>query len=115
MSSSLSMKVRQSDRTSPRPIMIKLLNFQDKVKILWIAREKKKLDYNGTRIDIYPDFSVDLMKRHRSADPVKHKLRELMKYFLRYPCTLCVFVDGKQQRCKDAEAVYMSNQSSSTG
>uniref|UniRef100_A0A8C2ER77 L1 transposable element RRM domain-containing protein n=1 Tax=Cyprinus carpio TaxID=7962 RepID=A0A8C2ER77_CYPCA len=91
--------VRQSDRASPRPIMIKLLNFQDKVKILRIAREKKKLEYNGTRIYIYPDFSADLMKKRRSFDSVKRKLRELdMKYYLRYPCTLCVFVDGKQQR-----------------
>lgn len=106
--------VRQNDRASPRPIMIKLLNFQDKVKILRIAREKKKLEHNGTRLYIYPDFSAELMKRRKSFDPVKRKLRELnMKYSLRYPCTLCVFVDGKQQRfsChKDAEAVYMSPQ-----
>ncbi|KAL1265745.1 hypothetical protein QQF64_003772 [Cirrhinus molitorella] len=101
---------RQSGRASSRPVMVKLLNFQDKLKILRIAREKK-LEYNGTRIYIYPDFSADLMKRRRSFDPVKRKLRELnMKYFLRYPCTLCVLVDGKQQRfnChKEAEAVFM--------
>lgn len=40
-----SLIVRQHDRTSPRPIMIKLLNFQDKVKILCLAKEKKKLGY----------------------------------------------------------------------
>ncbi|XP_077077918.1 E3 ubiquitin-protein ligase TRIM47-like [Siphateles boraxobius] len=65
--------VRQSDRASPRPIMIKLLNFQDKVKILRIAREKKQLEYNGTRgtcISVVEDqFScsicLDLLK-----DPV---------------------------------------------
>ncbi|KAJ4942918.1 hypothetical protein JOQ06_005430 [Pogonophryne albipinna] len=71
--------------------MIELLNFQDKVKILRLAREKKSLDYNGKHISIYPDFSPELTRRRRSFDPVKRKLRELnMKYFLLYPCTLCV-------------------------
>ncbi|KAJ8397437.1 hypothetical protein AAFF_G00439860 [Aldrovandia affinis] len=44
----------------PQPILIKLLNFQDKVKILWFTREKKNLQYNGARFHIYPDFSADL-------------------------------------------------------
>lgn len=105
--------VQQSDGASPRSIMITLLNFQDKVKILRLAREKKTLEYSESRIFIYPDFSADLTRRRRNFDPVKRKLRDLnMKYFLRYPCTLCVIVDGKQQRfsChKDAEAAFMSN------
>ncbi|KAK9979857.1 hypothetical protein ABG768_013265, partial [Culter alburnus] len=66
--------VRQSNRASSRSIMFKLLNFQDKVKILRIAREKKKLEHNGTRIYIYPDFSTELMKRRKGFDPVKNKL-----------------------------------------
>ncbi|KAJ4928472.1 hypothetical protein JOQ06_016264 [Pogonophryne albipinna] len=70
----------------PRAIMIELLNFQDKVKILRLAREKKSSDYNGKHISIYPDFSPELTRRRRSFDPVKRKLRELnMKYFLLYP------------------------------
>ncbi|KAJ4946589.1 hypothetical protein JOQ06_024253 [Pogonophryne albipinna] len=74
---------RQNSRASPRAIMIELLNFQDKVKILRLAREKKSLDYNGKHISIYPDFSPELTRRRRSFDPVKRKLRELnLKYFL---------------------------------
>uniref|UniRef100_A0A671RZG0 Uncharacterized protein n=1 Tax=Sinocyclocheilus anshuiensis TaxID=1608454 RepID=A0A671RZG0_9TELE len=99
----------QSGRASLRPIMVMLLNFQEKVQILRISRERK-LEYNGTRVYIYQDFSADLMKRRRSFDPVKHKLREFnKKHFLRYPCTLCVVVDGKQQcfNChKEAEAEH---------
>ncbi|KAJ4942913.1 hypothetical protein JOQ06_005425, partial [Pogonophryne albipinna] len=82
---------RQNSRASPRAIMIELLNFQDKVKILRLAREKKSLDYNGKHISIYPDFSPELTRRRRSFDPLKRKLCELnMKYFLLYPCTLCL-------------------------
>ena len=33
--------VRQTDRSSPRHILIRLLHFQDKVKILWLAWGKK--------------------------------------------------------------------------
>ncbi|KAJ4923746.1 hypothetical protein JOQ06_014025 [Pogonophryne albipinna] len=68
---------RQNSRASPRAIMIELLNVQDKVKILRLAREKKSLDYNGKHISIYPDFSPELTRRRRSFDPVKRKLREL--------------------------------------
>ncbi|KAK5879492.1 hypothetical protein CesoFtcFv8_022602 [Champsocephalus esox] len=102
---------------SLRAIMIELLDFQDKVKILCLAKEKKSLDCNGKHISIYPDFSPELTRRRRSFDPVKRKFRELnMKYFLLYPCTLCVVVvdDGTQQQQqrfsthKDAEAVFMS-------
>ncbi|CAK6974024.1 LINE-1 type transposase domain-containing 1 [Scomber scombrus] len=90
---------RQGDQSSLRSILITLLNFQDKVKILRLARVKKILEFNGKRISIYSDFSPDLSRRRRSFDPVKRKLCELnMKYFLRYPAMLCVVVDGKQQR-----------------
>lgn len=108
-----SLTVRQSVRASPRSIMIKLLNLQGNVKLLRIAKEKKKLEYKGASVYIYPDFSADQLRKRKSIDPVKCKLHELsMKYSLCYPCTLCIFVDGKQQRftChKDSEVIYMSS------
>ncbi|KAL0183486.1 hypothetical protein M9458_019182 [Cirrhinus mrigala] len=60
---------RRSGIASPRPLIVKLFNFQDKANILRIAREWKLDD--GTRVYIYPDFSADLMKRRRNFDPVK--------------------------------------------
>lgn len=80
----------------PRPLLVKLLSFHDKVRILRLAREKKDLFFQGTRIYIFPDFSVDLAKRHRQFDAVKKKLRERdIHYSLLYPCTLRITVDGK--------------------
>ena len=103
---------RHNDRAGPRSILIKLLDFQDKVKILRLAREKKELVFQGNRIHIYPDFSAELMKKRRSFDPVKRRLRELnLKYSLRYPSTLSVIVDGKPQQftChRAAEAAFMA-------
>ena len=57
---------RRDDSSRPRTILIKLQHFQDKVKILRLARGKKELCYKGTRIFVYPDFSTDLTKRRRA-------------------------------------------------
>lgn len=90
---------RPNDRDTPRPIVMKMLNFQDKMKIIRLAREKKKVELNGSRIYFNPDFSADLARRHKSFAGIKRELRERkIKYFVRYPCTLCVSVDGKEQR-----------------
>lgn len=109
--------VRQTGRSGPRPILIKLLHLQDKLKILRLAREKKDLFLNGVRIFIFPDYSPDLTKRRRSFDPVKRRLRELhLSFSLRYPCKLHVFADGNEQIFTDhkaAEAVFMSSANSS--
>lgn len=75
------------DQFWSRPI----LHFQDKVKILRLAREKKELFYKGSRMHIYPDFSAGLIKKHQQFDVVKKKLRVAdIKYSLLYPCTLRV-------------------------
>ena len=46
----------------PRPILVKFHYFQDKLKISKLSREKKEpLQYKGTRVYIYPDFSAGLV------------------------------------------------------
>lgn len=91
----------------PRPILVKFLNYQDKMKIMRLAREKGKLSWAGVTISIYPDFSPGIVKKRREFDTVKKKLRAAnIEYSLQYPSTLRVTVDGKQKvfRCpKEAE------------
>ena len=83
----------------PRPILVKFLHFQDKLKIMKLSREKKEpLLYKGARVFIYPDFSAGLVQRRRGFDAVKKKLRDRdIKYALIYPCTLRVAHAGKTQ------------------
>lgn len=99
-------------KTHPRPILIKLQHFQDKIKILRLAREKKELFYNGSRIYIFPDYSAELMRRRKAFNPVKQRLRELkLKYSLRFPSTLSVMVNGHEETFSDpkvAEAFFMN-------
>lgn len=51
----------QDTKAGSRPVLVKLLNFQDKVKILRLAREKKELVFNSVRVHIFPDFSTALL------------------------------------------------------
>lgn len=100
---------RPKDRDTPRPIIMKMLNFQDKMKIIRLARAKRKVEFNGSRVYFNPDLSADLARRHKSFANIKRELRDRkIKYFVRYPCTLCVSIAGKEQRfdCPEhAEAV----------
>ncbi len=75
--------------THPRPILVKFLCFQDKVKILRLARQKGTLLGNNMRIYFYPDYSAELSKQRREFDPIKKKLREMnLDYSLLYPSVL---------------------------
>uniref|UniRef100_A0A3B1JM17 L1 transposable element RRM domain-containing protein n=1 Tax=Astyanax mexicanus TaxID=7994 RepID=A0A3B1JM17_ASTMX len=103
-------------RSAPRPILVKFLHFQDKVKILRLARAKEVLTYSGTRIHIYPDFSAGLVKKRREFDAVKKILRAAdIKYSLLYPCTLRVTVDGKPKlfRCPEEADLFVKTLPSS--
>lgn len=85
-----------SNRSTSRPILVKFLHFQDKLRILHLAREKGDLTYMGDRVHVFPDFSAALIHKQHQFDSVKKKLLAAdFKYSLLYPCTLRVMVDGK--------------------
>ena len=61
----------QDPKAGPkRTILVELLNFQDKQKILRLAREKKELLFRGSGVHVYADYSAALTKKHRMYDPV---------------------------------------------
>lgn len=98
----------KNNARSPRPILAKFLYYQDKVKILGLAREKKDLIFHGSRIMIYPDFSADLTKKRRGYDEVKKRLRAAgMSYSLLYPCSLRVMVNGEAKVFRSPEDVRL--------
>ncbi|MGH0182718.1 UNVERIFIED_CONTAM: hypothetical protein FKN15_010309 [Acipenser sinensis] len=70
---------------------MKLLNFRDKERILRLAREIGELYYNGKRIFLFPDFSIELQNKRKEFDRVKRKLNEKeIKYALMYQAKLRV-------------------------
>lgn len=73
-----------------------ILNFQDKVTILRLAREKGPLKCNGNTISVYPDFSADVQHQRISFEGVKARLRtEGLPYAMLFPAKLPVIYDGK--------------------
>lgn len=104
---SFSYVIERAHRTPPRPppegapprsIIARILNFQDKVAILRIAREKGPLKYNGNNISIYPDFSAEVQRQRISFSAVKNQLREEgLKYAMLFPAKLRIIHDGKAQ------------------
>ena len=94
----------------PPSILAKFLNFQDKDKILRVAREKETLTYEGKTILIFPDYSKETMARRRRFDDVKSHLRKKrMEYSLLFPARLRVVENGKEvffDTAPEAEAYF---------
>ncbi|KAK7933618.1 hypothetical protein WMY93_004514 [Mugilogobius chulae] len=84
---------RRGDRSSahPRPLVVKFLRLQDKIKTLRLARQKGTLMLENTRIHFFPDFSAEVLNQRRAFDPIKKKLQEMnVQYALLYPAVLRV-------------------------
>lgn len=79
----------------PRPIIIKLINYRDKVTLMRRARELGDILYNGTKILFFPDYSPDLQKRRAEFRDIKRNLRNYkLEYALLYPARLRIVALG---------------------
>ncbi|XP_075712997.1 uncharacterized protein LOC142749187 [Rhinoderma darwinii] len=79
----------------PRPVLVKLLHYKDRDKILRKARERQDISINGAKISFYPDFSADVQKKRLQYWDVKKRLRNLsIPYSMMYPAKLRVVAFG---------------------
>lgn len=82
----------------PRTFILKLLNFRDRDLVLRESRKIEQLRYEGAKLMIFPDFSIDTQKQRRSFDQVKMNLRnKKIKYSMLFPARLRV-QDGERVR-----------------
>ena len=82
----------------PRPLLMKLLNYNNKVTLLQKAREKGEFFYKGSRISLYPDFSPELSKRRAEFTPIKRNLlKSNITYALLYPARLWIMTPNGPQ------------------
>ena len=63
-------------RKSSHLIIIKMLNVQNKERILKVVREKGQVAYKGRPIRIIPDFSTETLKSRKSWEDVLQTLRD---------------------------------------
>lgn len=70
----------------PRPLIMKFLNYRDKVRVQDAARRMGKILFKGHQVMLFPDVSAELHKQRRGFDRVKRKLRELkVQYGIIFP------------------------------
>lgn len=93
----------QSSRSSPpRVLIMKFLNFQDKVRVMRAARVKGKIMYGDQEVRFFPDLSADLHRQRRRFDGVKQRLRSMnVSYGIVYPAKLRLTVDGQTREFED--------------
>ncbi len=92
----------RSDR--PRPVIIKLHNSRDKLRILSAARKAKNLEHGGSRIFIHQDLSNAVRQKRRSFNDVVQKLiYKGIRFTMRFPARLVVQHNGAERSLDNAE------------
>ncbi|KAL0159727.1 hypothetical protein M9458_043452, partial [Cirrhinus mrigala] len=80
---------------TPRALILKLHNFQDKARILQASRAAGQLVYERHNISIFEDFSVAVVRKRQAFGNVKKLLRERgITFAMIYPAILRVQHDG---------------------
>ena len=84
----------------PRVVVMKFLNYADKVRVRKAARSKGRILVDDKNVMFFPDVSVDLLKRRKVFDSAKKELASLSNRDLRYgiihPATLLVTIKGRR-------------------
>ena len=97
---------RQDPSGRPRTLIMKFLNYQDKVRVMRAARKKGKVMYREHHIMFFPDLSVEVQKQRRQYNDVKLKLRELhLDFGLVFPAKMKIFHKGSRQQFNTPEEV----------
>ncbi|KAK5863794.1 hypothetical protein PBY51_000796 [Eleginops maclovinus] len=87
----------------PRPVIIKLHNSRDKMKILSAAKKAQNLEYAGSPIYIAQDLSLAVREKRRSFNDVCQKLLDKkIRFVMRYPARLVVNYRGSEHTFENA-------------
>lgn len=82
---------RRKQDDPPRPFIARIHRYQDKERILKLAREAGSLSFRGSEIHIYPDYSAEVSKKRAAFYTVKSQLRNAgFRYQMFFPAKLQV-------------------------
>ena len=80
----------------PRPLIMKFLNFKDKVRVMKAVQEKGKILHENKQVRFFSDFSAEVQRQRKAYDAVKQQLREEgIRYGLQFPAKLRITHGGK--------------------
>ncbi|KAK7895564.1 hypothetical protein WMY93_020889 [Mugilogobius chulae] len=90
----------QDTAMHPRVVIMKFLNYADKVKAMAAARRKGTVYYDGKKVMFFQDFSTDLIKQRKTFDTVKRLLSSLsipdLRFGIIHPAKMLVTYQGKR-------------------
>lgn len=82
---------RRKQDDPPRPFIARIHRYQDKERILKLARETGPLSFRGSEVHIYPDYSAEVSKKRTAYYTVKSQLRNAgLAYRMFFPAKLQV-------------------------
>lgn len=91
-------------RLTPRHILVKFQNYNDKEKVIYASREKKDITYRGIRIRLTADLSLaTLDARSQWGNIIKVLQAKDFKPRILYPAKLAFDFEGKTKVCFDIE------------
>uniref|UniRef100_A0A087YSK6 L1 transposable element RRM domain-containing protein n=1 Tax=Poecilia formosa TaxID=48698 RepID=A0A087YSK6_POEFO len=56
-------------RTTPKPVLVRLLRFQDCEKILALAKKRGNVSFDNRKMSFFPDMSPELARRRKQLVP----------------------------------------------
>lgn len=90
----------------PCPVIAKLLNCRDRDSALRWARKLGELQYEGSAISLYPDFTARVQEARRLFNPLKRQLRDHnVSYAMLYLAKLRVNLDGSSRIFTDPKTL----------
>lgn len=96
--------------SAPRVMIMKFLNFHDKIRVMQAARKKGKIMYEDHNVMFFQDISTELHRKRKRFDDVKRRLRDLkIDYGIIYPAKLRLFHEGKPHVFADPAGVESSS------
>lgn len=76
---------------SPRTLIIKFLNYEDRQKVLAAVRDKKDIRYKDQKVWFYPDIAAGIHHLRKQFDPTRQVLRDLgIRHGMIHPAKLLV-------------------------
>lgn len=81
-------------------LMVKLLNYADKARIMKAARLKSPILLDNRKVMFFPDASSELLKHQKAFDPLKKDLAfssvASLRYGIVHPVQLLITYKGKR-------------------
>lgn len=96
---------RPQPGATPRPILVRILNYQDRVVVLRQARIMGTTSYQGNKLAFYPDFTPAVQAARKEFMSAKKLLLQAqIPYSLLYPAKLKVSYECNTQFFTDAKS-----------